>query len=451
MRSRCTYEQRLLWLALAAPAPAVLVAAAWIWRGTVLPQYASEFENPVRWLLTLLAGTAWLGGAFAVRARVVRPLQTLANLLSALGDGDFSVRGRGARRGDALGEVILEVNALSRTLRDQRLGAVEASALLRTVMEEINLAVFAFDNARKLRLVNRAGERLLAQPVERLLGRTADELNLADCLAGEASRTFQAAFPGGFGRWGMRRSSFRQGGLPHQLLVIADLSKALRDEERQAWQRLLRVLGHELNNSLAPIKSISASLAALLAREPLPNDWRDDAARGLSVVSIRAEALSRFMESYSKLARLPSPKLQTVDVPALVRRVVALETRRDILVQPGPDVVIPADPDQLEQLLINLLRNAVEAVLETSGAVRLRWTVRGHELELQVEDDGPGLGNTTNLFVPFFTTKAGGSGIGLALSRQIAEGHNGSLIVQNRADASGCVASLRLPMHREDR
>ncbi len=451
MRSRLTYEQRLFWLALAAGAPAVLLAAAWIWRGAFLPQYASEFANPVRWLLTLLAGTTWLGGAFAVRARVVRPLQTLANLLSALGEGDFSVRGRGARRGDALGEVMLEVNALSRLLRDQRLGALEASALLRTVMEEINLAVFAFDDARKLRLVNRAGERLLAQPIERLLGRTAEELNLADCLAGESSRTFQAAFPGGLGRWGMRRSSFRQGGRPHQLLVMADLSKALRDEERQAWQRLLRVLGHELNNSLAPIKSISTSLAALLAREPLPEDWRDDAARGLSVVSARADALSRFMESYAQLARLPAPKLQSVNVATLVRRVVALETRREILVQPSPEVSIPADPDQLEQLLINLLRNAVDAVLETSGAVRLRWRVGGPEVELQVEDDGPGLGSTANLFVPFFTTKAGGSGIGLALSRQIAEGHNGSLILQNRADASGCIASLRLPMHREDR
>jgi len=330
-------------------------------------------------------------------------------------------------------------------MREQRLGALEATALLRTVMEEINLAVFAFDDEHRLRLANRAGEKLLAQPVERLLGRTAQELGLANCLEGEPARTFQAAFPGGLGRWGMRRSSFRQGGLPHQLLVLADLSQALREEERQAWQRLLRVLGHELNNSLAPIKSISGSLSALLAKDPLPEDWRDDAQRGLGVVTTRADALSRFMEAYSKLARLPQPKLRPVELGPLIRRVAGLETRLEVAVTPGPDVTVQADPDQLEQLLINLVRNGTDAALETKGGVRVGWIRSGASLEIRVEDEGPGLSNTANLFVPFFTTKPGGSGIGLALSRQIAEGHSGSLTLENRTDRTGCRAQLRLP------
>src|SRR6266480_996289 len=251
--TRLTYERRIQLLALGAGLPGSLVALILLWTG--------NSSSGTAWTLTFFIVIFWLGFALSVKHRVTFSLQTLSNLLAALREEDFSMRARDARNDDAMGEVMVEVNALSETLREQRLGALEATALLRTVMEEINLAVFAFDDAQRLRLVNRAGERLLAQPVERLLGRTAAELGLADCLQGKPTRTLQMTFPGGIGRWGMRRNSFRQGGLPHQLLVLADLSQALREEERQAWQRLLRVLGHELNNSLAPIKSISGSLA----------------------------------------------------------------------------------------------------------------------------------------------------------------------------------------------
>jgi nitrogen fixation/metabolism regulation signal transduction histidine kinase len=308
------------------------------------------------------------------------------------------------------------------------------------------VAVFTFDVNHRLALVNRGGERLLAQPAEQLLGRSASELGLADCLQGPSTRTLQAAFPGGLGRWGMRRSTFREGGLPHQLLVLTDLSHALREEERAAWQRLIRVLGHELNNSLAPIKSIVGSLESLLERRPLPDDWRDDMSRGLAVIGTRSDALSRFMSAYSRLARLPEPKLESLNVAAWIRRVTALETRLNVELKAGPELTIQADGDQLDQLLINVLRNAVDAALETSGGVRVAWKRNGTHLEVCVEDDGPGLSNTTNLFVPFFTTKPEGSGIGLVLSRQIAEAHNGTLTLENRQGARGCEARLRLPL-----
>ena len=433
-----THDRRILLLALLSGLPAVMLALVLLWRG--------DYSSKTQWTLTVLVVGTWCGFAFAARERVVHPLQTVSNLLSALREEDFSVRARGARRDDPLGDVMFEVNALSEMLREQRLGALEATALLRTVMEEINLAVFAFDEAQRLRLVNRAGERLLAQPIERLLGRTAGELGLADCLQGEPTRTLQMTFPGSIGRWGMRRSSFRQGGKPHQLLVLADLSQALREEERQAWQRLLRVLGHELNNSLAPIKSIAGSLGSLLGKEPPPADWKEDMQRGLGVITARADALSRFMEAYSRLARLPQPKLGAVEIELLIRRVAGLETRVPVVLAPGPILMIQADGDQLEQLLINLLHNAADAALETKGGVKIGWAKTGAQLEIRVEDEGPGLSNTANLFVPFFTTKPGGSGIGLALSRQIAEAHGGSLTLENRKQGTGCLARLRLPL-----
>jgi nitrogen fixation/metabolism regulation signal transduction histidine kinase len=363
---------------------------------------------------------------------------------------DFSIRARGARNDDALGEVMLEVNALSETLREQRLGALEATALLRTVIEEIDVAIFTFDSSRTLKLVNRAGERLLARPSERLIGFTAGELGLAACLEGEPARTVELAFPGGAGRWGLRRGCFRQDGLPHDLIVLSDLSRALREEERQAWQRLIRVLGHELNNSLAPIQSVAQSLESSLQRAQIRTQSStvttdgvlDDLRQGLTIIRSRTEALGRFMAAYALLARLPPPTFAPVDLHELIRRVTGLEKRARVQVLEGPAVTISADRDQLEQLLINLIRNAAEAVLESGEKVVISWSIERSRLQLSIVDDGPGLSNTTNLFVPFFTTKPGGSGIGLLLCRQIAEAHGGSLTLENRQGHRGCEARL---------
>jgi two-component system, NtrC family, nitrogen regulation sensor histidine kinase NtrY len=429
-------------MALASALPGAAISLIFLWTGSYTPK--------VQWTLTVVIVTVCLGFAFALRERVVLPLQTLSNLLAALGEGDFSIRARGARGGDPLGEVMIEVNALVETLRHQRLDALEATTLLRKVMAEIDVAVFTFDEKQELKFVNRAGTRLLNQQAERLLGRDADEIGLSDCLEGEAPRVINTAFPGGVGRWEIRRSQFRQGGRPHELLVLSDLSQPLREEERQAWQRLIRVIGHEMNNSLAPIKSIAGSLATIVDRTPPPDDWRDDVRRGLNVIASRSEALSRFMSAYARLAKLPPPKLAPIDVSAFVERVATLEEAHRIQVVHGPAITVQGDGDQLEQLLINLIRNAVDAVSETAGGVRVGWhRVPGSSpamMELWVEDEGPGLSNTGNLFVPFFTTKPGGSGIGLVLSRQIAEAHGGTLLLENREDRPGCRASLRIPM-----
>jgi nitrogen fixation/metabolism regulation signal transduction histidine kinase len=438
---RLKFERRVTFLSLIAGFPAVALCAFLLWY--------DDYPGRVQWTVDLFLLIFWLSVSFNLKERIVRPLQTLSNILAAIREGDYSIRGRRAAVGDALGEVMLEVNDLGQTLREQRIGALEATALLRTVMAEIDVAVFAFDGEQRLQLVNRAGERLLAQPMTRLLGRTSLELGLAGCLngdEGEGSHTRQMVFPGGFGRWDVRRSTFREAGAQHQLLVLTDLSQTLREEERSAWQRLLRVLAHELNNSLAPIKSVAGSLADLLGAQPRPEDWGDDMHRGLQVISSRADSLARFVESYSKLARLPQPRFEPLNIGALVKRVASLETRLPVNVVNGPELVIKGDDVQLEQLLINLVRNAVDASMETSGEVGVGWTQRNGQVEVWISDEGPGLANTANLFVPFFTTKATGSGIGLVLSRQIAEAHGGTLSLENREGARGCEALLRLPL-----
>jgi nitrogen fixation/metabolism regulation signal transduction histidine kinase len=434
---KLSFETRVLLLALGAGIPGGAVAMVLL----IIDHHSPK----VIWTFGLLVFGCWWGFAFALRERVVRPLQTLSNLLAALLEGDYSIRSRGATSTDALGLAMMEVNALGATLREQRMGALEASAVLRKVMDEIDVAVYAFDAERKLRLVNAAGERLLGQPAERIRGLTAEAIGLDMCLEGDR-RILDATFPGARGRWELRRTSFRQGGQPHELLVMSDVSQTLREEELLAWQRLIRVLSHEINNSLAPIKSIAGSLISLVSKPDRPSDADEDLTRGLGIIAGRSVALSRFMQSYARLAKLPAPRLGPVDVSAWTHRTARLETRLDVIVRDGPAITIQADGDQLDQLLINLVRNAVDASLETGGSVSIGWTVVEQSVEVTVLDEGEGLADTANLFVPFFTTKPQGSGIGLALCRQISEAHGGTLTLENRRGRNGVEAKLRLPL-----
>ncbi len=432
------YPRRVLLMLLGAIIPGALLAMTGLW--------TSDHPPLLKWTLTLVVVTLSGGFALAAWQRVVQPLRTISNLLGGLREGDFSIRAREADPADPLGLVHYEINALGETLRGQRLGVLEATVLLNRVMREIDVALFAFNEFGRLQLLNRAGARLLAAGEEELLGRTAGELGLAPYLQGESPRSFEGSFPGRSARWELRRSTFRQAGRPHHLLVLSDLTRALREEERQAWRRLVKVLSHEINNSLAPIHSIAGSLAKLLDQDPLPGDWKEDTRRGLDIVGERAEALRRFMAAYAALARLPPPTLEPVDVGRWVAQVARLEQRLPVEVRPGPDLTLHADADQLEQLLINVVRNAVDAALETEGGVTIAWSgTAASGVEVTVEDEGPGIADRDNLFVPFFTTKPQGSGVGLLLIRQIAEAHGGSFTLENRRVGRGCIARLLLP------
>ncbi len=440
-RARATrwgYETRLFLGALFVAMPALLTLLVVIWSHEQLRAWAM--------LVSIVVSVTTVLFALELRRRAIYPLRTLSNLLEALREGDYSLRGSAARRGDAIGEVVIEINTLAQTLREQRLAVEEKSALLAKVIAALDIAVLAFDADGFLKLANPAAERLLGSPFGALNGRSAQALDLVDWLKVTEPRISERSFPGGSGRWEVRRAQFREDGRPHDLLVITDLSRTLREEERLAWQRLLRVLGHELNNSLAPIRSMAATLAKLLAIEPLAEDWRDDAGSALGVIGDRAEALARFMARYTAFARLPPPKPRSFAFAELVQRVAQLEQRMTVLVENGGDIQINADPDQIEQALINLLKNAVDATLPSGGEVRIRWQRSDKELTLDIIDAGIGLPHSENLFVPFFTTKPGGSGIGLVLARQIIDAHEGSLSLENREDAQGCVARVILPL-----
>ena len=447
-RSRLLFEKRIALFAVLAALPGIAFGTILIW--------TQPWTRDVKIALTALEFFLWLVLTLALLDQIVRPLQTLTNVVGALREEDYSFRARGAVANDALGELALEINALADILTEQRIQTIEATALLRRVVDEIDAPLFTFDPDHILRLVNAAGERLLQQPSARLLGKTAAELELNACFEARNETLVALPYSTPNARWMVRQSSFRQNGVPHKLIVLSDVSRALREEERSAWQRLIRVLGHELNNSLAPIISIAASLASRLPLPQLPEEQNADFQRGLNIIESRTASLHRFLQSYRRLAQMPSPTLQPVELRPLLERVAVLETRLNVEIVPGPERVLMIDPDLIEQMLINLVRNAVDAALEQAQSahadsetaapkVSMRWEQYDRKLALIVEDNGIGLLNPSNAFVPFYTTKPGGSGIGLVLSQQIAEAHGGSIELANRRDTRGCIVKVLLP------
>ncbi len=458
-RARLLYEHRVSLYCFLVALPGLLVSIVLVWM--------QSWTLESRLALITLELFAWWLLALALQEQTTRPLQTLSNVIGALREEDYSFRARNAVAEDALGELSLEVNALADMLSDEKIRAIEATALLQRVVDEIDAPLFAFDPASILRLVNPAGEHLLKQSKARMLGRGAADLSLQKCLAADNESLVELDLQDSQARWLLRRSSFRQNGVPHTLVVLSDVSRALREEERRAWQRLIRVLGHELSNSLAPIKSIAGSLNSRVSATAMDNDVRDDLQHGLEIIEARSASLHRFLEAYRQLAQMPAPVLRDVELSKLVARVASLETRIKVCVQPGPDVVFIADPDQLEQMLINLVRNAADAVLEVSPAavqtkhcnltsdssshpdverkVGVRWDITEADVNLLVEDNGPGLLNPANVFTPFYTTKPSGSGVGLVLSRQIAEAHGGRIEISNRIGERGCLVRVVLP------
>ncbi|HEY5950546.1 MAG TPA: ATP-binding protein [Kofleriaceae bacterium] len=435
MRRVWRHEDAVVALVLAAILIPTVVALPLLWFGPY------ELKTKLTLSLAIAVGSGVL--LLAVRTRVMRPLQTLANLTASLRERDYAVRGRHARKDDALGLAMSELGALAEQLRSERWRDEEAAAGLARVVESLDAAVIAIDDAQVVRLANRTAERLVGRELE---GHTLAELGLGELFSTDTPRTLALSLPGGSGTWEVRPSDVRLSGMPHRLVVMTDVQHALRAEERQAWQRLVRVLGHEINNSLGPISSIAETLRAGLARPQRAADLEDDLQRGLEVIERRAAALARFMQSYARLVRLPPPRLGRVEVASWIDRNVALETRAKVTLVGGPPLTIPGDADQLDQMLINLIKNAVDASAETSGGVRVSWSVTSGTVAIVVEDDGPGVADTTNLFVPFFTTKPSGSGIGLVLARQIAEAHGGSLVVRNRKTSRGAEAVVTLPV-----
>ncbi len=453
---RLRFESRLIWLLLLLAAPAVLLGwmALSMWHVSILIRLGA-----LALLLLFLTSVA-----SAIFRHIVHPLQTLSNVVAALRENEYSFRARDVGEGDALGDLAAQINELAGALRTRRHRESETFALLERVVETMDLPVFAFDAASTLQLTNPAALKMLQVSAESLLYKSADALGLADLLACDENSVVALTLHGREGRWMVRRSKFYQNAMPHTLLLLSDVSGVLREQERQAWQRLIRVLAHEVNNSLTPIKSIAGSLRSRMQHiqacessgpiSPLQINLNPvDMEHGLAIIEERAESLNRFLQTYSQLAKLPLPVKSTFAIAPVLERVCHLETRLQVRLDIVGEIEIFADAAQLEQALINLVRNAVDAALQAhlahsqdAAQVIVSCNYKSEQICIGIEDNGPGLANPANLFIPFYTTKPGGTGIGLVLALQIVEAHGGTLALTNRSDTQGCCAEIRLPV-----
>jgi len=436
-RSRLAFERRIVVLSIALAVPALVFGGGWIWR--------LELD----WIWRGVAAAALLfmliGLGVSLRKAVIEPLRGLTNVVEAYRGGDYTIRSSRELLGDALGDLVHEINSLGDTLHQQRLRALEATALLDKLIGAIDVAVLAFDGEGRLHVHNPAAAQLLGLESSTESRQTAADLGLEDFLKDDTRTRIATSLAGRSGRWQITHGTFRESGLAQHLLIISDVRQALREEERLAWQRLIRVIGHEVNNSLTPIRSLAGTLQELLSASLTPGNEREETLSGLKVIADRTHSLGRFLTQYSRLARLPPPRPRWLALAPLIARVIALEPLHRIEIQVPEDLEVHVDEDQLEQALINLGRNAVEAQGDANGHVIIAACSRNEVLVITVTDEGPGVANPDNLFVPFFTTKPGGSGVGLVLSRQIAEAHGGILSLENRRDTHGAIATLEIP------
>ncbi len=421
------------------------------WLGLLLLLAQQPWLMYPKVLIATLCTACWLGVAWRQRHRIDQRQRLLGSLIERLTQDDYSQRLRPSAQDEALS---VQINGLIDHLHTQRRLRQEAQSLAGAALDGLDVAVFGFDAKERLQLANPRACRLLNRGQDDLLGQDARALGLDDLLHADTAVVQQREFPAAAGLWRLRREPYRVQGQLHWLLFITDLQQVLREEEMRAWQRLLRVLSHEVHNSLAPIASMSDSLRQGLAREPaaFPDEWREDADEALRLMQERAQHLSSFVRRYAQLARLPEPRPEPFDLGHLLQRLPLLLPQAPIELQfldeqgqrlsAAPRIDFLGDQAQIEQLLINLLRNGWEA-----GGAPLLLRCQCAPLEIAVLDRGCGIVNPANLFVPFYTTKPEGSGIGLVLSRQIAERHHGTLSLQARDDGPGSMARLRFPLH----
>jgi two-component system nitrogen regulation sensor histidine kinase NtrY len=392
----------------------------------------------------LLAAAAGAGAGTYLRLQASHPLRTAANVLDAMRRGDYTHRARTDIVHGAVADLLVEINHLAQHLQAERTRAEETAALLQALVARVDVALLAFDDQRLLRWWNPAADRLFGSRLRDALA--AGELGADELLAGASERSVGLPGHDPSSVWELRRGVFHRAGQRYQFLLLSSAQRVRREEERAAWQRLVRVLGHEVNNTLAPIQSLAMTCRSMLGdgEAALP-----EVRAALEVMEHRAASLGHFISEFARLARLPEPRLEPLELAEQLRRVASLDARCPVRVLGKGPVEVLADGPMLEQALVNLIRNAVDASEPRHGEVTIDWSVDAGNVVLSIVDEGSGISNPDNLFVPLFSTKPGGSGIGLVLARNIVEAHGGQLRLDNRQRARGCVARITLPRWEE--
>ncbi len=380
--------------------------------------------------------------AFSIRQKVTFQLRTSANLITAMQSGDHSLKAYQLSTKGALSEFNQVFNELSSALAEQQLISKEKQVLLHKVIAQIDVAIIAVDDKNNISLMNPNAEKLFSCRFDEMQGWPIKSLGLQEVLDGEYRKVVEFEIKEYKKKVYIHTDDYFEKGIRQRLIFITDIQHLLREEERQAWQKILRVLSHEINNSLAPIASISETLTRLLSNNTLKSDdnaeinkeLSDDLQEGLAVITERANSLNSFLQRYQQLSQLPTPDKKIFDCEPLFKSMALLFSDSHMQFN-GQSLFVYADEEQLQQVLVNLIKNAQQAMSEMiKGKIVISWQQRAERIEISIEDEGTGINNTDNIFIPFYTTKEEGSGIGLVLSRQIVINHGGDLTINNRVD-----------------
>ncbi len=383
-----------------------------------------------------------------VRSTFNNHVRVTLNLVASIRSHDFSLRASEVEQRGEVADLFRELNLVADEIKHIREDELDARRLLEQIVAQVNVAIVVLDAHGVIKLVNPFAELLLGSRAREILGKHVDTTMLRE-VTNSTGQWIDHEIPGVEGRWHVVVQSYRERGVPGRIVMMSDLEHILTHVESQAWRRLIRVIAHEVNNSLTPIISVSQTARRLLERPA--DDARDGQVKqAVQVVGTRAGNLRQFISEYVALARLPEPQLGDVKIAGSMQLVERTMHAKGVTFRHDArcaDTVIEGDQAQIEQVLINLIKNAMEAQ-EKNPVVEVRYTVNQGRCEIEIADRGPGFSNPGDAFVPFYTTKARGAGIGLALCRQIVSNHFGKIYVENRADGVGAIVKVVLPLRR---
>jgi len=429
-----SFEKRILTTILWAILPSYFLALFLLWHIDT----SFYLQSLVTIFLSAIVGFSFHLFYYDIKDQFI----SLANLVEALNVGDFSLRGKAEVGQSGHSDLIRQINKLADSLTTARYDFKESQLLLAKVIKQIKVAIIACNEQGKITMVNPETELLLGLNESKLSHKTLADVNLAQVTQLKSNSIEKLTLGSRTARWHIFKDGFRDQGQQHTLYIFSDLDLLLSQQEQEAWKNLVRVLSHEINNSLAPIISLASTLDKLTARSDIELDDKEDIQSGLKIIQDRATSLKHFLAGYRVLTHLPQPKRKLVNVVPVIEQVVSL-LKYPVTVTLPPQLTLSIDVAQFEQCLINLLKNAYEASGKESE-IDLRLINKAGSVALYILDKGPGIQNLDNVFVPLFTTKAQGTGIGLSLCKQIIEGHQGQLHLSNRAEG-GCQVEIVLP------
>lgn len=429
-----SFEIKQLKIAAWSCIPSCLLATYFLW--------ASDWNVYLKSLISIFLLSATVFHLYSFYDKLKDQFISLANLVEALNVGDYSLRAKVASEGAGHSDLVNQINRLADSLTSARYDYKESQLLLAKLLKQVGVVIFACDEKNHITMANPAAEAFFSKPESKLVNLSLTDLDVSSLIDAKSNQVILLNINQSASRWHLFKNGFRDQGKQHNLFILSDMETVLSRQEQKAWKDLVRVLSHEINNSLSPIISLTSTLNKLTSTFDLDDDNKSDFQGGLTIIGERAARLNTFIKGYRQLASLPEPNKQPHDLVKVVQNTCEL-LGYAYEFNKIEACLLEFDAAQLEQCLINIIKNAYEANSQIPFKVTL--SKEGDFAVIAIRDFGPGVSNPDNLFVPLYTTKKQGTGIGLALCRQIVLGHNGHISLDNHPEG-GCHVQIKIPL-----